>query len=178
MRVIAGSAKGHRLKCIKGLNTRPTADRVKESIFNIITNYIQDSNVLDLYSGTGNFAIEALSRGARFAVLVDNNFLCVRIINENLRHTKLEDRAKVLQSDVIPAINILKDRFDIIFMDPPYHKGNIIPTLDQIHRCGILNDNGLIIVERSKDDQINDNNLFNIVREVDYGSTIVSFLKS
>lgn len=179
MRVIAGSAKGHKLKSIQGLNTRPTQDRVKESIFNIIIDYISDSTVLDLFSGTGSLAIEALSRGAKFAVLVDNNYLCVKVIKENLIHTKFQDKAKVIKDDVISAIKKMKinNKFDIIFMDPPYNEGKIIPTLNEIFNNKILTENGLIVVERSKNDILTDIP-FRVMREQRYGDTIVSFLKN
>lgn len=176
MRVISGSAKGHRLKCIQGLNTRPTGDRVKESVFNIIKNYIPDAKVLDLFSGTGNLSIESLSRGAKSAVMVDNNPQCIKIINENLEHTRLNDKSKVLKQDVISAIKNINDKFDIIFMDPPYNKGHLIPVLNQICNSDILNDDGLIVIERDKKDLLEDI-AFDIVREEQYGETVVSFLK-
>lgn len=176
MRVISGSAKGHRLKCIQGLNTRPTQDRVKESIFNIIMNYIEDANVLDLFSGTGNLGIESLSRGSQFSAMIEKNPACVKIINENLVHTKLNDRAKVICDDVITSIKKLNNKFDIVFMDPPYNKGLIIPTLIQIYNNDILNDNGLIVIERDKKDSLDDSP-FETVREQTYGETVVSFLK-
>ena len=176
LRVISGSAKGHKLKCIKGLNTRPTTDRVKESVFNIIISYIYDSSVLDLFSGTGNLAIEALSRGAKSAVLVDNNPLCIKIINQNLEYTKLKSKAKVICEDVNLAVKKLKSKFDIIFIDAPYNKGYIIPVLNQIYNNDVLSDNGLIVVEREVKDEIADHIDFNIVREQNYGGTVVTFL--
>lgn len=180
MRVISGTAKGHKLKCIEGINTRPTQDRVKESVFNILMNYIKDSNILDLFSGTGNLAIESLSRGARFAIMVDKNPLCKKIIEENLEHTKLQDKGQVLCQDVLDAIRKLKDKykFDIIFMDPPYSKGNILPTLNEIFNSDILSTNGIIVIEREKKDEIEDSTNYKVVREQVYGNTVVSFLKS
>lgn len=176
LRVISGSARGHKLKCIQGMNTRPTQDRVKESVFNIIMDCIDESIVLDLFSGTGNLGIEALSRGAKFSVMVENSFSCVQVIKENLIHTKLNDKAKVINMDVIMSLKSLNQKFDLIFMDPPYNKNLIIPTLNEIYSNEILSDNGLIIIERSVKDDIS-GNLFSVLKEKKYGDTIVSFLQ-
>lgn len=177
MRVISGTAKGHKLKCIKGSNTRPTQDRIKESIFNIIMQYIKDSLVLDLFSGTGSLGIEALSRGAKFSIMVDNNPLCVKVINENLDHTKLSDKAKVICGDCISLIRRINESFDIIFMDAPYNRGLVIPALEQIGKHNMLNPNGITIVERDIEDEIQDNIYFEVFREEFYGHTAVSFLR-
>lgn len=178
MRIIAGSAKGHRLKSLEGMDTRPTQDRVKESVFNIIMNYISDCKVLDLFSGTGNLGIEALSRGARYAVLVDKNPACAKIIKDNLIHTKLEDKAKMVCEDVSSALRRLKgQQFNLIFMDPPYSKGHIQPTLDVIFENNILASEGLVVVERSKKDEIPQSQSYQVVREQTYGDTAVSFIK-
>lgn len=175
MRVISGTAKGHSLKCIKGLDTRPTTDRVKESIFNIIAPFITNSKVLDLFSGTGNLAIESLSRGAEFSVLVESNPQCIKVINQNLEHTKLNDMTKVISGDVSQIKNI-NNKFDLIFMDPPYNRGYIIPTINIIFEYGLLDADGIIIIERSKHDIISDIP-FEISREQVYGETIVTFLR-
>ncbi len=175
MRVISGTAKGHSLKCIKGLQTRPTTDKIKESIFNIIAPFIYSSTVLDVFSGTGGLAIEALSRGAKYGVLVDINPACIKVINENLIHTKLSDKARVVLGD-IKTIKHINTKFDLIFMDPPYNKGYIKPTLDIIFEYDLLKSDGIIILERSKKDIINDLP-FDIVREQNYGDTVVAFLK-
>jgi 16S rRNA (guanine(966)-N(2))-methyltransferase RsmD len=178
VRIIAGSAKGHRLKSLEGMNTRPTQDRVKESVFNIIMNYIAESKVLDFFSGTGNLGIEALSRGASHGVLVDKNPVCVKIIKENLIHTKLEDKAKVICEDVNSALKRLKgQKFDLIFLDPPYNKGHIEPTLFGIFENDRLDSDGLVVVERAKKDEIPENQNYQVVREQVYGDTVVSFLK-
>ena len=100
MRVIAGTAKGHKLKAPKGMDTRPTTDKIKETLFNIISQDIYDSNFLDLYSGTGAIGIEALSRGAKKAVFIDKSHICKMIIEDNLIHTKLKDKGIIYQIDV------------------------------------------------------------------------------
>jgi 16S rRNA (guanine(966)-N(2))-methyltransferase RsmD len=139
-------------------------------------NYTAGAKVLDLFSGTGNLAIEALSRGAEFAVVIDNNPKCARTIEENLIHTKLKDKSKILCSEVLSSISCLNEKFDLIFMDPPYNKGHLLPTLDSIYEKQLLNDDGLIIVERRKNDLI-EKTPFKIVREEVYGDTVISFLK-
>ena len=122
MRVIAGSARSLKLKTLEGLDTRPTTDRIKETLFNIIGPTIYDSIFLDLFSGSGGIGIEALSRGAKEAVFVENNPKAMRCIKDNLRFTRLESRAATMTADVMNALYRLEGEkiFDIIFMDPPY----------------------------------------------------------
>ena len=125
MRIITGSARGCRLKTPQGQETtRPTADRVKESVFNILGSMVQDRRVLDLFAGTGNLGLEALSRGAAAAVFADRT--TADLIRENARRTRLEDRVQVLSGDVFAILRRLEaqgERFSLIFCDPPYHKG-------------------------------------------------------
>ena len=125
MRVISGSARGHKLKAPEGLTTRPTTDRIKESLFNIIAGDLYQCKFLDLFSGSGAMGIEALSRGADKAVFVDKDRKSISIINDNLKATRLDNKAQVLNCDVSTAVSKLKslnEKFDIIFMDPPYGK--------------------------------------------------------
>lgn len=151
MRVIAGSAKRLQLKTLEGLDTRPTTDRIKETLFNMIDPWIADSYFLDLFAGSGGIGIEALSRGAAEAVFVEKNSKAATVIKDNLNHTKLSDRATVIQSDVISALRRLdgKYRFDYIFMDPPYNHLLEKEVLDCIKDLNILSEDGLIIVEAS-----------------------------
>lgn len=122
MRVIAGRARSMPLKTLKGINTRPTTDKTKETLFNILQADVPDCRFLDLFSGSGAIAIEALSRGAACAVLVEQNKKAAECIRENLTFTKMSERAKVYQCDVLTALHQLEGQkpFDIIFMDPPY----------------------------------------------------------
>ena len=122
MRVIAGSARSLPLKTIEGTDTRPTQDRIKETLFNMLQSDIPGCKFLDLYSGSGAIGIEALSRGAAKAVLVENSKKAVECIKDNLTFTKLADKADVMEMDVLSAINRLKgkDVFSIVYMDPPY----------------------------------------------------------
>ncbi len=122
MRVIAGTARSMPLKTLKGINTRPTTDKTKETLFNILQADVPDCRFLDLFSGSGAIAIEALSRGAACAVLVEQNKKAAECIRENLTFTKMSERAQVYQCDVLTALQQLEGQkpFDIIFMDPPY----------------------------------------------------------
>ncbi len=123
MRVIAGTARRLQLKTLDGIDTRPTTDRIKETLFNMISAELYDSNFLDLFSGSGGIGIEALSRGAANAVFVEKNPKAMKCIQENLESTKLKDRAKTMQMDVFAALSRLNGewKFEYIFMDPPYN---------------------------------------------------------
>jgi 16S rRNA (guanine966-N2)-methyltransferase len=179
LRVIAGTAKGQKLKTVKGDTTRPTSDRVKESLFNIIAGIIPDSHVLDLYAGTGNLGIEALSRGAKSAVFIDKSRECYHIIMENLLHTKLSDKAKILTGEVANTIKSHSNdlgKFDIIFLDPPYNKNLIEETLNFIVNSDIIKDDGLIIAESDIDDSIPEEiGKLKLKRNQKYGDTVLSF---
>ena len=151
MRVIAGSAKRMPLKTIEGLDTRPTTDRIKETLFNMISEYLADSNFLDSFSGSGGIGIEALSRGARYAVFVEQNKKAMNCIRENLRFTKLSERAEVYETDVINALSRMehKKKFDYIFMDPPYDKLLEKRVLEYLSSSDLMSEDALIIVEAS-----------------------------
>lgn len=180
MRVISGSARGLKLKAPEGLNTRPTTDRIKESLFNIIAADLYDSVFLDLFSGSGAIGIEALSRGARKAVMVDSDFKSIKVIKANLKAARVENRAEVLTCDVSSAIsNIGKrnDKFDIIFMDPPYNRDFIKNTLEYIVKADILSDEGYIIAEQSQEDDVPDVKGLNVFRVKDYKVTKMTFLE-
>ena len=151
MRVIAGKCRSLKLKSVPGLNTRPTQDRTKETLFNILQPYIADCRMLDLFSGSGAIGIEALSRGAAHCVFVEQNRQALECIRENLRFTKLEADAEVLAMDVIAALNVLEEGegFDCIFMDPPYNKGLERTVLERLSRSGLLREDAVIVVEAS-----------------------------
>lgn len=153
MRVIAGSAKGKKLYAPKGMDTRPTSDRVKEAIFNIIGNKVTNANVLDLFAGTGSLGIEALSRGAKFAYFVDVRREAIDLVKRNLTETGFLDAAVVITSEADRALRRLSkyaDKFDLIFLDPPY--GISVSYLDAIMfmlASDMLNAEGLLILEHS-----------------------------
>ena len=148
MRVITGKARGVQLKTPEGMLTRPTADRVKEALFSIINFDIPGAKVLDLFGGTGQLGIEALSRGAASAVFVDAREESCRLIRENLKRTKLEAEGRVVRSDYLDYLKRCRDRFDIILLDPPYAEVFLENALKQITEIDILETNGIIVAER------------------------------
>lgn len=154
MRVIAGSAKRLLLTTVEGLDTRPTTDRIKETLFNMLSLDIPGCLFLDLFSGSGAIAIEALSRGAKRAVLVENNPKAVRCIRDNLRRTRLEEGAQVMECDAAEALRRLSGKglvFDVIFMDPPYNRQFERRILEALRDSDLADGNTLIVVEASKE---------------------------
>lgn len=172
MRVIAGSAKRLQLKTIEGMETRPTTDRIKETLFNMISSGIADCRFLDLFSGSGGIGIEALSRGAKAAYFVENNPKAAECIRENLRHTKLEDRAVLMRTDVMSALKKLDGEapFDMIFMDPPYHAGAEYQVFDYLQTSSLADTDTLIIVEAALDTDFSylDEMGYDVIREKKY----------
>lgn len=147
MRVITGTARGRRLKELTGLETRPTTDRVKEGIFNIIQFDIEGRKVLDLYAGTGQLGIEALSRGAASAVFVEQRREAVSLIKENLKVTNLEANTKVICGDASAFLASTKEKFDLIFIDPPFAANLWKNAISYISEFDILSDHGIIVCE-------------------------------
>ena len=150
MRVISGIARVTKLNSIESLSTRPTLDRVKESLFNILQNEIEDSTILDLFSGSGAIAIEFLSRGAREAYLCENNHAATKMIYKNLDKTRLKDKALIIEKDYRKALEFLKERkiqFDFIFLDPPYQANFAVDATKKILSLNLLKEKGTIIIE-------------------------------
>ena len=148
MRVITGKARGIVLKTPDGMATRPTADRVKEALFSIIQFEVPAARVLDLFGGTGQLGIEALSRDAKSAVFVDEREDACRLIRENLKRTKLEGSAKVIRSDYMAYLRSCKEKFDIILLDPPYAEVFLENSLKMITEIDILQSGGIMVTER------------------------------
>ena len=148
MRVITGKARGVQLKTPDGMTTRPTSDRVKEALFSIIQFEIPGARVLDLFGGTGQLGIEALSRGAKSATFVDAGEPACRLIRENLKRTRLEADAKVLRSDYLQFLNHCREQYNIIFLDPPYAEVFLETALKKITEIDILASGGIIVAER------------------------------
>lgn len=150
MRVISGKARGTKLNTINSDLTRPTLDRVKESLFNILQNSIQDSKILDLFAGSGAIAIEFLSRGASYAYLCDKSQDACKIIEQNLQKTKFKNLSTVINKDYKKCLYELKkinEKFDIIFLDPPYEANLSIDAIKIIKELNLLNEQGNIIIE-------------------------------
>ena len=148
MRVISGTARGKVLKTPKGQHTRPTADRVKEALFSIIQFDLPGTRVLDLFGGTGQLGIEALSRGASKACFVDERDDACRLIRDNLRITGFENKAIVLRSDYLSFLSQTREKFDIILLDPPYAEVFLENSLKMITEIDILQSGGIIVTER------------------------------
>ena len=180
MRIISGDLKGKKIRSIKGTKTRPTSDRLRESIFNIIAFNVQNTCILDLFAGTGAFAIEALSRKAKFAVFIDISKSAVSTIRENIKSCNLDDRVKVIKWDInknLKCVEHSKPAFNLVFMDPPYDKNFLKPTLLNLHLSCCMEKGCLIIVEHSLREPIpKEPAIFEITDQRKYGKTLVSFL--
>ena len=148
MRVITGKARGVQLKTPEGMLTRPTSDRVKEALFSIIHFEIPGAKVLDLFGGTGQLGIEALSRGASKAVFVDAQENACKLIRENLKRAKMEREGQVVRGDYLQYLERCREKFDIILLDPPYAEVFLENALKKITEIDILESNGIIVAER------------------------------
>lgn len=161
MRVISGLRKGHKLKVPKGMNVRPTEDKTKESLFNILGHINEDSIVLDAFGGSGSIGIEFLSRGAKICYFIDNSIDSINTINENLKHTKFLSQGVVTKSDTLAAIKRFGAqnlRFNYIYLDPPFRQKGLIENLfEVIKEEDILGNEGMIIVEHEKELDLEDN---------------------
>lgn len=156
MRVITGSARGKRLRELPGLDTRPTTDRVKEGLFNVIQFDIEGRRVLDLFAGTGQLGIEALSRGAAFCDFVDSAPAAMKVIRENVRSCALEERAAFHQKDFLSFLSTAAGKYNLVFLDPPYASGNLERALEYITEIDIVSRNGIIICESPADHSLPD----------------------
>lgn len=177
MRVITGSARGRKLKTLEGDEVvRPTTDRVKEAIFSIIQFDLTDACVLDLFAGSGQLGIEALSRGAANAVFVDRDSQAVEVVKENLKATGLFQKATVLNADSVSYIKNSRNKFDIVFLDPPYKKGLIDDTLESVVRC--CNDEATVVCETDFTEVLPDfAGNFEKYREYKYSKTKITTYK-
>lgn len=178
MRVITGKARGVALKTPDGLATRPTADRVKEALFSVINFEIPGTSVLDLFGGTGQLGIEALSRGANSAVFVDASDAACKLIKENLRRTKMESQGKVVRSDYLAYLRGCNTKFDIIFLDPPYAEVFLENALNCITEIDILQTGGIIVAERPLEKPIlPDFDGYSRSKDYKYGKTLVTLYR-
>lgn len=177
MRIISGSARGRSLQAPKGLSTRPTTDRVKESLFGILQFRIAEARVLDLFSGSGGLGLEALSRGAQFAVFNDSDRQSVQIIKNNLQSLPFEGRATVYNHDFKACLKLLAskgERFDLVFLDPPYDKGLELEAARLIGELSLLVEGGRIVIEHAAKTRIE---LPAVVDTRKYGDTCITFLE-
>ena len=151
MRVITGSARGRRLKELEGMETRPTTDRVKEGLFNVLQFDIEGRRVLDLFAGTGQLGIECLSRGAASAVFVDRRPDAVKLIRENLKLCDLTDRARVVAGDSMEFLKSVREKFDLVLLDPPYQAELLEAAIAHIARHDLLAPHGMMAAEHPAD---------------------------
>ena len=173
MRVITGTAKGRKLETLRGEDVRPTTDRIKEAIFSIVHFSIEGRKFLDLYAGSGQMGIEALSRGAKESVFVDFSRESIQIIKTNLKNTKLEENARVINMDSNNFIETSNEKYDIVFLDPPYGKGILQNMLPKITK--IMNKSGIIICENPQNEELDQEiNDFTLDRFYRYGKIKVS----
>lgn len=180
MRVIAGSAKGRKLVTRDSMETRPTTDRLKESLFAMIQFEVPGARFLDLFAGSGGIGIEALSRGAASAVFVEGSPVAAGCVRKNIQTAGFADRAELLRVDVFQAIRLLKERkerFDILFMDPPYEKGYEQRVLDALMQNDILSPEGLIVVESSSQTPIVPPERLEVEKIKEYKVTKFTFLR-
>ena len=179
MRVISGIRRGKKLIGFEGDAVRPTTDRVKESIFNLIAPYVSSAVVLDLFGGSGALSCEALSRGAEKAVIVDFDNKSIDIIKKNVSMLDFNDRCSIMLSDAFSYLDSVsaKDKFDIIFLDPPYNKGFIEPVLKKISDRGLLSEDGIIVLESDTTDMHDDIDGLSIEKQRKYGRTYITVYK-
>lgn len=176
MRVIAGIRKGLKLKAPEGIKTRPTTDRVKESVFNIIQSHIPADRVLDLFAGSGALGIEALSRRCGKCVFVEHNREAYSIVEHNLNLSKLSDNAELIFTDSVNYLTSVSKPFDIIFLDPPYNKGFLAPVLERIYERELLTKDGIIVIETEKGGESAAHSRFRTIRDAIYGKTVITVL--
>lgn len=180
MRIISGRARGTNLYTLEGMETRPTLDRVKESLFNIINERIYDSQVLDLFSGSGAIGLEFASRGAKEVLLCDKSKKATEIIQKNIQKTHLEENVKLYNCDFKELLQKIKNKkFDFIYLDPPYKTNYIKEAIEEIIKLNIKDEEGFIIAETDEPDRLEDNikNLdVKIVDKRKYGRACLFFI--
>ncbi len=180
MRIISGSSKGRKLATQRGQSIRPTSDRVKESIFNILGDEVKGKTVLDLFAGTGNLGVEALSRGAERVVFVEKGRQAVRLIHRNVAQCGMEGQTEILATDAHRAIGILYRKgtvFDLILMDPPYERGLVERTLMKLRTQRIYHPDSMLVVEHSRREPLSGRvEGWDLVRQREIGDTVLSFL--
>lgn len=182
MRIITGSHKKREIKAPKGLDTRPTSDRVKEGIFSTLGERVRGAQVLDLFSGSGNLAFESLSRGAEYAYLIEKDKKAYYTIMENVKRLEMTDLVKVYNISWEKYINIAKKeekKFDLIFLDPPYYGKYYSDVIKKISLHNLLKKNGTIIIEAPKELNSEDfiEECFKVVKEAKYGDTKIFYIQ-
>lgn len=179
MRIIAGKRKGLNIKTIEGESTRPTRDMVREALFSILTSKISDAKFLDLFAGSGAIGIEAISRGAAEACFSDTNPQCIKIIKENINKANFENESRIFNLDYKLVLKKLKDeKFDVIFIDPPYNKGLGVDAIMRISEYDLLTDDGVIILETDTNEEVPEEiGIYEKYNNKKYGRNILNLFK-
>ncbi len=178
MRIISGTMRGRRLKTVEGLLTRPTSDKVRGAIFNVLRDKVMDARVLDLFAGTGSLAIEALSRGAKEAVLVEESSAALKVIGENLALAGVMDRTKLIPQEAFRYLAFNQEIFDLVFIDPPYRQGLVARVLTKLANPCRLSPTGVIVAETNKDEEFMDELYpFEVCKTCKYGDTKIWYLQ-
>lgn len=177
MRVIAGVRRGLKLSEFEGSDIRPTTDRVKENIFNIISPYVPDARVLDMFAGTGALSIEAVSRGAASAYLCELSASSAKIVKKNLEKADFGEKCRLILGDSIDYVRSSAERFDIIFLDPPYNTGLLGAALEAIVCAGVLDDDGIIVAECDSPEYPSEPNGLTLFRQKRYGRSCILIYK-
>lgn len=180
IRIIGGELKGRKLVTVAGKETRPTSDRVRESIFDILGDTVRDACILDLYAGTGAMGIEALSRGAKLVFFAEDHKAALAALAKNIKKCSLENKTHTIKWNILDNLNILRSHspaFDVVFIDPPYNQGMIQPTLTHLARSQCLVNGAQLAIEHSLREPIPENRPgFEMTDQRRYGKTLVSFL--
>ncbi len=177
MRIISGKCRGHKLAEFDTFDIRPTTDRVRESLFNLISDFVVEAKVLDLFGGSGALSLEALSRGAHNSVICDIDQRAINLINQNAENLKLCDKLKVFNKSAEQFLDKNNDNFDIIFLDPPYNKGIIAPIIEKIISTNALSEEGIIVLESDNTDEHGEFLGLSILKQRKYGRTYITVYK-
>lgn len=175
MRIIAGDLKGRRLTAPRDNSVRPTSDKVKEAIFSMLSGCYEDEVVVDVFAGTGNLGLEAISRGARYCYFGDKSKESLALIRENVKNCKVEDQSAVIWGDCHMVLKRIPEKAQVIFLDPPYQDGLMISCIEQIHELDLLSEDGYIVAEHSLSEKLPETiGSFDKLKEKRYGKIAVS----
>lgn len=181
MRIVAGDFGGRRLNAVPGMATRPTTDKVKEALFNIIGPYFDGGESLDLYAGSGGLSIEGVSRGIKKATLVDRQYQAIKTIKNNIEVTKHPEQFDILKMDAHRALNLLSKqnkRFDLVYLDPPYAKQQIVKDMEEMIKLNLLSNEALIVAETDQNADVPENiSSFRFIKQQTYGITVLHFYR-
>ena len=177
MRIISGIRRGHKLAEFDGTDIRPTTDRVRESLFNLISGYVLQARVLDLFGGSGALSLEAISRGAQESVICDIDQRAIKLINHNTEQLKFADKMRILNKSAAQFLDENKENYDIIFLDPPYNKGIIRPIIEKIIKTDALSEDGIIVLESDNTDEHDEFSGLEILKQRRYGRTYITVYK-